>query len=54
MSLAFAVFEKKHRLPALFDHFAVIEGPRDAQRILHPLDEVLLLVVCGAINDAGL
>jgi predicted transposase YbfD/YdcC len=33
------------------DHFALVEDPRDVRRILHPLPEVLLLVVCGTVAD---
>lgn len=42
---------RKSRLAALLDHFAEVEDPRDVRRILHPLPEVLLLVVCGSIAD---
>jgi len=42
---------RKSRLAALLDHFAAVEDPRDVRRILHPLPEVLLLVVCGSIAD---
>jgi predicted transposase YbfD/YdcC len=42
---------RRTRLAALLDHFAQIEDPRDLRRILHPLPEVLLLVVCGTIAD---
>ena len=42
---------RKSRLAALLDHFAGIEHPRDVRRILHPLPEILLLVVCGTIAD---
>ncbi len=42
---------RKSRLAALLDHFADVDDPRDVRRILHPLPEVLLLVVCGAIAD---
>lgn len=28
-----------------------IDGPRDVRRVLHPVREVLLLVVCGTIAD---
>mgnify|MGYP000858203200 FL=1 len=42
---------RKSRLVALLDHFATVEDPRDVRRILHPLPEVLLLVVCGTIAD---
>jgi predicted transposase YbfD/YdcC len=41
----------KSRLAALLEHFAQIQDPRDVRRILHPLREVLLLVVCGTIAD---
>lgn len=42
---------RKSRLTALLDHFSQVEDPRDVRRILHPLPEVLLLVVCGTIAD---
>ena len=42
---------RKSRLAALLDHFTDVEDPRDVRRILHPLPEVLLLVVCGTIAD---
>jgi predicted transposase YbfD/YdcC len=42
---------RKSRLAALLDRFAEVEDPRDVRRILHPLPEVLLLVVCGSIAD---
>ncbi len=51
MSFAFAVFEEKSRLKSLLDHFAIIEDPREAWRVAHPLAEVLLLVVCGTMAD---
>jgi predicted transposase YbfD/YdcC len=41
----------KSRLGALLEHFGRIEDPRDERRILHPLPEVLLLVVCGTLSD---
>jgi predicted transposase YbfD/YdcC len=41
----------RSRLAALLEHFAHIHDPRDVRRILHPLREVLLLVVCGTIAD---
>jgi len=44
-------FPPKSRLAALLDHFSQVEDPRDVRRILHPLPEVLLLVVCGTIAD---
>ncbi|MGF6231576.1 putative transposase YbfD/YdcC [Inquilinus ginsengisoli] len=39
------------RLRALLEHFSTIEDPRDVRRILHPLPEILLLVVCGTLAD---
>jgi predicted transposase YbfD/YdcC len=51
MSLADDGLGEKSRLRALLDHFAVIEDPREAWRVAHPLPEVLLLVVCGTIAD---
>lgn len=45
------VLPRKSRLAALLDHFADVEDPRDVRRILHPLPEILLLVVCGTIAD---
>lgn len=51
MSLAFAVFDERSRLRALLDHFAFIDDPRDVRRIMHQLNEVLLLVVCGTMAD---
>ena len=42
---------RKSRLSALLEHFAAVEDPRDVRRILHPLPEILLLVVCGTIAD---
>ena len=42
---------RKSRLAALLDRFAQVEDPRDVRRILHPLPEILLLVVCGTVAD---
>lgn len=42
---------EKSRLAALLEHFSFIDDPRDVRRILHPLPEVLLLVVCGTMAD---
>lgn len=44
-------FGAKSRLGVLLEHFGRIEDPRDVRRILHPLPEILLLVVCGTIAD---
>ena len=45
METAFA----KPRLASLLDHFSVIEDPRVAWRVAHPLPEVLLLVVSATV-----
>lgn len=42
---------EKPRLRSLLDRFSVIEDPREPWRVAHPLQEVLLLVVCGTICD---
>ena len=42
---------EKSRLRALLEHFAEIEDPREPWRVMHPLPEVLLLVVCATIAD---
>jgi predicted transposase YbfD/YdcC len=39
------------RLSVLLEHLSTIDDPRDVRRILHPLAEVLFLVVCGTIAD---
>jgi len=51
MSPAATPRSDKSRLAVLLDHFAQIEDPRDVRRILNPLGEILLLVVCGTIAD---
>ena len=44
------VFEKSS-LKILLDHLCLIEDPREAWRVAHPLCEVLFLTVCGTICD---
>jgi len=51
MTLPIESLPGRSRLAALLEHFANLEDPRDVRRILHPLPEVLLLVVCGTIAD---
>ena len=43
----------KSRLSVLLDHLSTIEDPRDVRRILHPLAEILFLVVCATIADCN-
>ncbi|MBU6499856.1 MAG: ISAs1 family transposase [Rhodospirillales bacterium] len=42
---------ERSRLAILLDHLSTIDDPRDVRRIMHPLAEILLLVVCGTIAD---
>jgi hypothetical protein len=51
MTLLTETSPRKSRLAALLDRFAQVEDPRDVRRILHPLPEILFLVVCGTIAD---
>jgi predicted transposase YbfD/YdcC len=51
MTVPAEALPRKSRLAALLDHFAQVEDPRDVRRILHPLPEILFLVVCGTIAD---
>jgi predicted transposase YbfD/YdcC len=51
MSIAALEGFEKPRLKALLEHFSAIEDPREPWRVAHPLDEVLLMVVCGTICD---
>ena len=38
--------------PAFLTHFQAVEDPRQVGKILYPLDEILLLVLCGMISGA--
>ena len=51
MPTAFAAPSDRSRLALLLEHFSTITDPRDVRRIMHPLAEILLLVVCGTIAD---
>ena len=51
MSILTETRPRSSRLAALLDHFSTVEAPRDVRRVLHPLPEILLLVVCGTIAD---
>ncbi len=51
MSPVVAAQSGRSRLSVLLEHLSAIDDPRDVRRILHPLREVLLLVVCGTIAD---
>ncbi len=36
-------------VPSLIDHFQVLENPRQSWRVLFPLPEVLLVVLCATL-----
>lgn len=38
--------------PSLLEHFAALEDPRQSWKVLYPLPEVLLLVLCGTLAGA--
>jgi len=38
--------------PTLLDHFSALEDPRQAWKVLYPLPEILLIVLCGTIAGA--
>ena len=41
----------KPRLRSLLDHFSTIKDTRQPWKVMYPLREVILLVVCGTIAD---
>jgi predicted transposase YbfD/YdcC len=41
----------KPRLRSLLDHFSAIKDSRQSWKVMYPLHEVILLVVCGTIAD---
>ncbi len=38
--------------PSLIEHFSALEDPRQSWKVLYPLPEVLLLVLCGTLAGA--
>jgi len=38
---------------SFLDHFAALRNPRQAWKIVFPLPEVLLVVLCGTLAGAG-
>ncbi len=53
MSPILSAQSDKSRLLVLLEHLLTSGDPRDVRRILHPLSEVLFLVVCGTIAERG-
>ena len=43
---------QNHPNPDFLAHFEAMEDPRQKAKILYPLDEVLLLVLCAVISGA--
>ena len=43
------IFAENPRLALLLDHFGTITDSRQPWKVMYPLREVLLLVVCGTI-----
>src|SRR5437764_13295464 len=39
--------------PSLLDHFAALEDPRQQAKVLYPLPEILLLLLCATLAGAG-
>ena len=35
--------------PSLIEHFSALEAPRQSWKVLHPLPEMLLVVLCGTL-----
>ena len=44
-------FGERSRLRLLLEHLSEIKDPREAHRVAIPLQEILLLAVCGTIAD---
>ena len=38
--------------PAFLTHFQSVEDPRQQGKVLYPLEEIFLLVLCGVISGA--
>jgi len=43
---------KQEQRVAFLDHFSALEDPRQSWKVLYPLDEMLLLVLCGVLSGA--
>jgi len=38
--------------PASLDHFSALNDPRQSWKVLYPLPEVLLVILCGTLAGA--
>ena len=36
--------------PSLLDHFSALKDPRQPWRVLYPLEEILLVVLCATLS----
>lgn len=43
---------KTAQKPVLIDHFSALQDPRQQWKVLYPLNEILLLVLCGVLAGA--
>ncbi len=39
-----------HAIPSLLDHFSALEDPRQSWRVIYPLPEIMLLVLCATLT----
>ena len=51
MNVSSSGFGERSRLRLLLEHLSEIKDPREAHRVAIPLQEILLLAVCGSIAD---
>ena len=40
------------RRPSLLDHFSALDDPRQLGKVLYPLPEIMLLVLCATLSGA--
>ena len=38
------------RIPSLLDHFSALKDPREPWRVIYPLPEIMLLVLCATLT----
>ena len=39
--------------PSLPDHFSALDDPRQRGKVLYPLPEIMLLILCATLSGAG-
>ena len=40
------------RHPSLLDHFSALDDPRQRGKVLYPLPEIMLLILCATLSGA--